>query len=204
MQIASRIPLDFSESKNFLNVFDKFLWTVPIIVLGREPRRLHQHYTDTADHTRPFMGRPIGDLFQRLASRNTIPLVLLSHQLPVIRAFQPTDNEVPPCHLLEMVYEMTWIATPPATLIPSTACAATFSEAFTPKRDFTRIFRIFSCLKCAAGLGISECPHSTAFELYQKINLLRSLGVTLSRRETPLSISAHLDDYLMQAGMVKP
>ena len=33
------------------------------------------------------------------------PLILRPHQLWVIRAFQSTDNEVTPCHLLEMVYE---------------------------------------------------------------------------------------------------
>lgn len=55
-----------------------------------------------------------------------------------------------------------------------------------------------------AGFVISECPHSTTLELYQKINLLRSFGGTLSRERLLMSISDHLDDYLMQAGMVKP
>ena len=33
------------------------------------------------------------------------PLILRSHQPRVISSFQPADNEVTPCHLLEMVYE---------------------------------------------------------------------------------------------------
>lgn len=49
-----------------------------------------------------------------------------------------------------------------------------------------------------------RCPHATALELYQKINLLRILDVTFQNEKTPLSISTHLNDYLMEAGMVKP
>ena len=40
VQTISRIPLDFSESKNLLNVFDSLFWTELIVTFGRGNRRL--------------------------------------------------------------------------------------------------------------------------------------------------------------------
>ena len=33
------------------------------------------------------------------------PFILFPHKMGIVRSFEPTDNEVTPCHLLEMVDE---------------------------------------------------------------------------------------------------
>jgi hypothetical protein len=42
----------------------------------------------------------------------------------------------------------------------------------------------FFCLKCAVGGGISECPHSTALELYQKSTAYEALASRFKTKDS--------------------
>ena len=58
-----------------------------------------------ADRARPYCRLSAGSAPPPGCAATLQPLILRSHQARIISSFQPADNEVTPCHLLEMVYE---------------------------------------------------------------------------------------------------